>query len=151
MQIRKYKYIKLGDDVPEDVERVYNKALRREQYLTERSMAHGVVLYGSEADLYMLSGLPREMYDPAAAAALAEQEEQHEKELQALRLALQDFKKVKPYEYELIREYFLGGRKVTHLELAKKWGKPESSIRRSIKRSLEQLRDIVVKYINLNE
>lgn len=151
MQIKKYKYIRLGDDVPVEIERAYNKAMRKEQYTTEKAAAHGVMLFGSEDDLYMLSGLPREMYDPAAIAALAEQEENRQRELRALRLALEDFKKVKPYEYELIREYFLSGKKVTHLELAKKYGKPERSIQRSIRRSLHYLRDVVTEYLNFTE
>ena len=39
MQIKKYKYIRLGDDVPVEIGRTYNKAMRKEQYTTEKTAA----------------------------------------------------------------------------------------------------------------
>ncbi|MBD5159873.1 MAG: hypothetical protein HDT23_06510 [Ruminococcus sp.] len=38
-----YVYIHFGDDVPKNIEREYNKLCRKEHYLEEKDLTHGVI------------------------------------------------------------------------------------------------------------
>ena len=39
----RFMYVHFGDDVPQSIEKEYNKLLRREQYMVERDAENGLI------------------------------------------------------------------------------------------------------------
>ena len=64
----RFMYIHFGDDVPRNIEKEYNKLLRKERYLEERDAENGLIYPNFDA---VLSANP----DPAS-IPISEEEEQ---------------------------------------------------------------------------
>ena len=105
----RFMYVHFGDDVPRNIEKEYNKLLRKERYLEERDAENGLIYPNFDA---VLAANP----DPAS-IPISEEEEQeqirhrnrHDYLPDALELLKSDF----PEGYELIQDYFLREDKVT--------------------------------------
>jgi hypothetical protein len=104
----RFMYVHFDDDVPRNIEREYNKLLRKERYLEERDAENGMI-YPDFDDV--LAANP----DPAS-IPISEEEEQeqirHRNRLDYLPEALELLKADFPEGYELIQDYFLREDKV---------------------------------------
>ena len=106
--MQRFMYVHFGDDVPREIEREYNKLLRKEKYLEERDAENGMI-YPDFDDV--LAANP----DPAS-LPISEEEEQeqtrHRNRLDYLPVALELLKADYPEGYALIHDYFLSDDKV---------------------------------------
>ena len=48
---RKHFYITFGDEIPEEIEKIYNRIVRKEEYSLEKDALGKSVLFGSEDEL----------------------------------------------------------------------------------------------------
>ena len=106
----RFMYVHFGDDVPRNIEREYNKLLRREQYLAERDAENGLI------DIADFDALLEANPDPASLPISEYEEEQrrlHNSRLNYLPVAMQLLKAEFPEGYDLIRDYFLNDDRVT--------------------------------------
>ena len=105
----RFMYVHFGDDVPRNIEKEYNKLLRKERYIEELDAKNGKI-YPDFDDV--LSSNP----DPASIPISDEEEKEqirHRNRLDYLPDALELLKSDFPEGYELIRDYFLREDKVT--------------------------------------
>lgn len=98
----KYNYIHFGADVPKNIEREYNKLCRKEQYLEERDLAHGVVHIEHDA---FLKNIPEPSHDTISKSEII-----WDKRRKHLPTALNKLKSEFPLEYNIINDHFLSGK-----------------------------------------
>lgn len=142
--MQRFMYVHFGDDVPREIEREYNKLLRKEKYLEERDAENGMI-YPDFDDV--LAANP----DPAS-LPISEEEEQeqtrHRNRLDYLPVALELLKADYPEGYALIQDYFLSDDKVTMLYLATKYGITIDKVRYRIKIAKEKLKEYIIMHEN---
>ena len=142
--MQRFMYVHFGDDVPREIEREYNKLLRKEKYLEERDAENGMI-YPDFDDV--LAANP----DPAS-LPISEEEEQeqtrHRNRLDYLPVALELLKADYPEGYALIHDYFLSDDKVTMLYLATKYGITVDKVRYRIKIAKEKLKEYIIMHEN---
>ena len=140
----RFMYVHFGDDVPRNIEREYNKLLRKEQYLEEKDAENGMI-YPDFDDV--LAANP----DPAS-IPISEEEEQeqirHRNRLDYLPEALELLKADFPEGYELIRDYFLREDKVTMWYLVEKYGLSIDKVRYRIKIAKQKLKEYIILHEN---
>ena len=131
----RFMYVHFGDDVPRNIEREYNKLLRKERYLEEKDAENGMI-YPDFDDV--LAANP----DPAS-IPISEEEEQeqirHRNRLDYLPEAL---------GYELIQDYFLREDKVTMWYLVEKYGLSIDKVRYRIKIAKQKLKEYIILHEN---
>lgn len=138
--MRKYSYIHFGNNVPKNIEREYNKLCRKEQYLEEKDLAHGVIHIDYDS---CLNNVP----EPCREESM-ESEIIWETRLKHLPSALSLLKDKFPLEYNLINDYFLSGRNFSMLELAKKYGLSLKKVEYRLKKAKELLKEYVILHEN---
>lgn len=142
--MERFMYVHFGDDVPRNIEKEYNKLLRKERYLEERDAENGMIYPDFDA---VLAANP----DPAS-IPISEEEEQeqirqrnrHDYLPYALELLKSDF----PEGYELIRDYFLREDKVTMWYLVEKYGLSIDVVRYRIKIAKQKLKEYIILHEN---
>lgn len=136
----KYKYIHLGNGVPKNIEIEYNKLCRKEQYLEEKDSAHGVIHIEYDS---CLNNVPEPYCNESS-----KPETIWDTRLEHLSSALNRLKDKFPLEYNLINDYFLSGRNLSMLELAKKYGLSLKKVEYRIKKAKELLKEYIISYEN---
>ena len=140
----RFMYVHFGNDVPRNIEREYNKLLRKEKYLEERDAENGMI-YPDFDDV--LASNP----DPAS-IPISEEEEleqtRHRKRLECLSEALELLKSDFPEGYELIRDYFLNDDKITMWYLVEKYGLSIDMVRYRIKIAKQKLKEYIILHEN---
>lgn len=140
----RFMYVHFGDDVPRNIEREYNRLLRKEKYLEERDAENGMI-YPDFDDV--LAANP----DPASIPISEEEEREqtrHRNRLDYLPTALELLKADYPEGYELIRDYFLSDDKVTMWYLATKYGITIDKVRYRIRIAKEKLKEYIIMHEN---
>lgn len=135
----KYNYIHLGNGIPKNIEREYNKLCRKEQYLEERDSTHGVIHIDYDS---CLNNVPEPYHDESSKT-----ETIWDMRLEHLPSALNKLKNEFPLEYNLINDYFLSERNLSMLELAEKYNLSLKKVEYRLKKAKELLK----KYIILHE
>lgn len=140
----RFIYFHFGDDVPRNIEKEYNKLLRKEKYLEERDAENGMI-YPDFDDV--LASNP----DPAS-LPISEEEEleqtRHRKRLEYLSEALSLLKTDYPEGYALIQDYFLSDDKVTMPYLASKYGLSIDKIRYRIRIAKQKIKEYIIIHEN---
>ena len=129
----RFMYVHFGDDVPRNIEKEYNKLLRKERYIEELDAKNGKI-YPDFDDV--LSSNP----DPASIPISDEEEKEqirHRNRLDYL-----------PEGYELIRDYFLREDKVTMWYLVEKYGLSIDMVRYRIKIAKQKLKEYIILHEN---
>ena len=129
----RFMYVHFGDDVPRNIEKEYNKLLRKERYLEERDAENGLIYPNFDA---VLAANP----DPAS-IPISEEEEQeqirHRNRLDYL-----------PDALELLQDYFLREDKVTMWYLVEKYGLSIDVVRYRIKIAKQKLKEYIILHEN---
>ncbi|WP_173385489.1 hypothetical protein [Ruminococcus flavefaciens] len=127
-----------------NIEREYNKLLRKERYLEEKDAENGMIYPDFDE---VLAANP----DPAS-IPISEEEEQeqirHRNRLDYLPEALELLKADFPEGYELIRDYFLREDKVTMWYLVEKYGLSIDKVRYRIKIAKQKLKEYIILHEN---
>ena len=141
----RFMYVHFGDDVPRNIEREYNKLLRREQYLIERDAENGMIDIVDFNDILEIhpdpASLPINYYEE-------EQQRQRENRLQYLPTALDMLKKEFPEGYELIMDYYLGEKKITIMYLMEKYSLTRSVVKYRLKLAKQKLKEYIILHEN---
>ena len=124
----RFFYTHFGDDVPQHIEKEYNKLRRQEMWLEEK-----------EADFRAFSVDYKEietvLADPSTLPVneiAAEKEAMFQARLDFLPIAMEMLKAEFPEGYELIKDYFYGTSKVTLMYLASKYGITKDKVKEYI-------------------
>ena len=135
----RYFYLHLGDGIPRNIEREYNRMCRKEQYLKERDAQYLVRDVDFE-DIMALhpdpASLPVSEYEVA-------QNQKHEQRLAYLPIAMELLRVDYPEGYALIKAYFYG-HKVSLSELAEKHGITIETVRHRMRTAKSMLREYII-------
>ena len=141
----RFMYVHFGDDVPRNIEKEYNKLLRKERYLEELDAKNGKI-YPDFDDVLAMHP------DPASFSIIDEEEQQkirHRDRLEYLPVALELLRKEYPEGYELINDYFFSqGDKVTMWHLVEKYGLTIDMVRYRLERAKEKLKMYIIIHEN---
>lgn len=137
----KYNYIHLGNGIPKNIEREYNKLCRKEQYLEERDSAHGVIHIDYDS---CLNNVPEPPYHDESSKT----ETIWNMRLEHLPSALNKLKNEFPLEYNLINDYFLSERNLSMLELAEKYNLSLKKVEYRLKKAKELLKEYIILHEN---
>ncbi len=135
----KFQYTHFGDEVPREVEKEYNRMGRREQYLEEQDAAHDVI-YLDHDDISRIPDNPQDELLPADIL--------REARLEYLPIALELMKMDYPFEYQLIRDYYLSEKTVTMMYLARKYSVTEKKVEYRMKKARKLLREYITAHEN---
>ena len=137
-------YQHFGDDVPRKIEDEYNKMLRHEKYLEEREAE----FIAQSADF---NAVLEVMPDPASLPIneIAEEKRRlNDARLDFLPVALEMLRCDFPEGYELIRDYYLGTKKVTLFYLMEKYGLTRPVVKYRLKIAREKLKAFIIAHEN---
>ena len=141
----RFMYVHFNDEVPRNIEREYNKLLRKEKYLEEKDAENGLI-YPDFDDVLAMHP------DPASFSIIDEEEQQkirHRERLEYLPVALELLRKEYPEGYELINDYFFPqGDKVTMWHLVEKYGLTIDMVRYRLERAKEKLKMYIIIHEN---
>lgn len=140
----RFFYTHFGDDVPQHIEKEYNKLRRQEMWLEEK-----------EADFRAFSVDYKEietvLADPSTLPVneiAAEKEAMFQARLDFLPIAMEMLKAEFPEGYELIKDYFYGTSKVTLMYLASKYGITKDKVRYQLRLAKEKLKEYIIMHEN---
>ncbi|MDE5556133.1 MAG: hypothetical protein K2J32_00365 [Ruminococcus sp.] len=138
----KYVYIHFSPDVPKNIEREYNKLCRKEHYLEEKDLAHGVIHIDHDS---CLNNVP----EPRT-AEIIKAEITWNLRLEYLSDALVLLKDKFPLEYNLINDYFLSDRNLSMSALAEKYNLSFKQVEYRLKKAKELLKKYIILHENNN-
>ena len=140
----RFMYIHFDDEVPDYIEKEYNKMLRKEKYLDEKEVENGRV-YPDFDDVLLMQP------DPDSLPIIDEEEQQqtrHRERLEYLPVALELLRKEYPEGYDLIQDYFLSDDKVTMWYLIEKYGLSIDMVRYRLKIAKRKLKEYIIVHEN---
>lgn len=141
----RFMYVHFNDEVPRNIEREYNKLLRKEKYLEEKDAENGLI-YPDFDDVLAMHP------DHASFSIIDEEKQQkirHRDRLEYLPVALELLRKEYPEGYELINDYFFSqGDKVTMWHLVEKYGLTIDMVRYRLERAKEKLKMYIIIHEN---
>lgn len=139
----RFLYVHFNEEIPRNIEKEYNRMLRREKYLEERD-AEFLVQNADFDDVLEINpdpaSLPISEYE-------AEEKLKHNRRLDYLPVAMEMLRTDYPDGYFLIKEYYYSQDKVSMMYLASKYGMTFEAVRHRITRARELLKE----YIMLHE
>ena len=135
----KYHYVHFGDDVPSHIEKEFNRMGRREHYLEEQDEAHDVI-YLDHKDMSRIPDYPQ---DELSSADIL-----REARLEYLPIALELMRTDYPFEYQLIKDYYLSEKAVTMMYLARKYSVTEKKVEYRMKKARRLLREYITAHEN---
>ncbi|EGC02336.1 hypothetical protein [Ruminococcus albus] len=135
----KFQYTHFGDEVPRKVEKEYNRMGRREHYLEEQDAAHDV-MYLDHKDISRIPDYPADELSPADLL--------RETRLCYLPVALELMRMDYPFEYQLIRDYYLSEKAVSMMYLAKKYAVSPKKVEYRINKAKRLLREHIIVHGN---
>ena len=140
----RFFYTHFGDDVPQHIEKEYNKLRRQEMWLEEK-----------EADFRAFSVDYKEietvLADPSTLPVneiAAEKEAMFQARLDFLPIAMEMLKAEFPEGYDLIKDYFYVTSKVTLMYLASKYGITKDKVRYRLRLAKEKLKEYIIMHEN---
>lgn len=140
----RFFYTHFGDDVPQHIEKEYNKLRRQEMWLEEK-----------EADFRAFSVDYKEietvLADPSTLPVneiAAEKEAMFQAQLDYLPVALEMLRAEFPEGYALIKDYFYSTDKVTLMFLASKYGLTKNMVRYRLRLAKEKLKEYIILHEN---
>lgn len=139
-------YKHFNDDVPNHIEREYNKLLRKEKYLEERDkefILQRVDFEEIQESIPDPKSLPENEIE-------SENQKIHEKRLNFLPIALEMLRCDFPEGYVLIQNYYLSCEKISIQCLAKKYGLTTAVVKYRLKIAREMLKKFIITYENSN-
>ena len=135
-------YMHFGDDVPESIEKEYNRLLLHEQYLDKKEQKYRVQSVDFDD---IIAVCP----DPSS-LPVNEIEREHERikdaRLKYLPVALALLKADFPDLYLLIIEYYYAETKITMADLGKRHGLTTETVRYRIKSAKEKLKSYIIMH-----
>ncbi len=134
----RFLYVHFDEDVPRNVEKEYNRMLRREKYLEERDAEY----LNQSADFDDVLEINLSEFE-------AEEIQKHNRRLDYLPVAMQMLRADYPEEYFLIRDYYYNQDKVSMMYLASKYGMTFEAVRYRIDRAKELLKDYITLHENI--
>jgi hypothetical protein len=139
----RFIYVHFDDDVPEHIEKEYNRMLRRERYLEERDAEY--LLQTADFDDVLEinpdpASIPISEYE-------AEENRLYNRRLGILPEAMKMLRDTYPEGYSLINDYYFGEEKVSLLYLMEKYGMTRPMVKYRLKIAKSKLKD----YIKLHE
>ena len=139
---RKHFYITFGDEIPEEIEKIYNRIVRKEEYSLEKDALGKSVLFGSEDELY------RYNISEYIAQQNAEksQNKEHQEMLALLNKALDRLKEEYPIEYEIMQLYYFSENQITLQEIGKSKGITKQAVHKRIKKACLYLKEYITAY-----
>ena len=129
-------YKHFNDDVPNHIEREYNKLLRKEKYLEERDkefILQRVDFEEIQESIPDPKSLPENEIE-------SENQKIHEKRLDFLPIALEMLRCDFPEGYVLIHDYYLSGEKTSVQYLTEKYGLTANVVRYRLKLARKMLK-----------
>ncbi len=102
----RFMYLHFNGEVPDYIEKEYNKMLRKEKYLNEKEIENGRI-YPDFDDVLLVNPDPKSI---PISAFEEEKKEIHRRRLEVLPIALEMLKKEYYQGYVLIRDYYLSGK-----------------------------------------
>ena len=132
------------ENVPQKIEREYNKILRREKYLEEREKEFRVQRVNFEE-------IQESIPDPKSLPENeieSENQKIHEKRLDFLPIALEMLRCDFPEGYTLIYDYYLSGEKISVQCLAEKYGLTTAVVKYRLRLAREMLKKFIITYEN---
>ena len=140
----RFFYTHFGDDVPQHIEKEYNKLRRQEMWLEEK-----------EADFRAFSVDYKEietvLADPSTLPVneiAAEKEAMFQARLDYLPVALEMLRAEFPEGYALIKDYFYSTDNVTLMFLASKYGLTKNMVRYRLRLAKEKLKEYIILHEN---
>lgn len=132
------------ENVPQKIEREYNKILRREKYLEEREKEFRVQRVNFEE-------IQERVPDPKSLPENeieSENQKIHEKRLDFLPIALEMLRCDFPEGYVLIHDYYLSGEKTSVQYLTEKYGLTTAVVKYRLRLAREMLKKFIITYEN---
>ena len=142
----RFTYITFGDDVPHEIEKVYNRMLRYEKYLIEQDIKHGTGILPHDP---FLENIADKSMTPEFQAEQAANE-LWECRLELLKKALNWLGKHSPKEYKLIMEYYYTNEDITIADLAERYGISKQALSKRLATSRDKLRKFIKAHENKN-
>lgn len=139
----RFIYKHFGSDIPRNIEKEYNRMLRKEQYQRERDAENGLIEVDDFEQLISYIADPASLPENEIAE---EQKRIHDKRLYFLSIAMETLRTDYPEEYALIREYYYSNDNVTVYNLMKKYGVSRSVIRTRLSHAREILKKFILMY-----
>ena len=140
----RFFYTHFGDDVPQHIEKEYNKLRRQEMWLEEKEAdfrAFSVDYKEIETVLADPSTLPVNEKE-------AKKEAMFQARLDYLPVALEMLRAEFPEGYALIKDYFYSTDKVTLMFLASKYGLTKNMVRYRLRLAKEKLKEYIILHEN---
>lgn len=140
----RFMYVHFGDDVPQHIEREYNKLRRKEMWVEEKEAEYRAfsVDFGKIEEV---------MADPTTLSIneiAKEKETIFQARLDFLPVAMEMLRLDFPEGYDLIVDYFYSTDKVTLLFLASKYGITKDMVRYRIQLAKEKLKEYIISHEN---
>ena len=141
----RFLYVHFNEDIPRNVEKEYNKMLRREKYLEERDAEY----LNQSADFDDVLEINPDPASIPISEFEAEEIQKHNRRLDYLPVAMQMLRADYPEGYFLIIDYYYNQDKVSMMYLASKYGMTFEAVRYRIDRAKELLKDYITLHENI--
>lgn len=141
----RFLYVHFDEDVPRNVEKEYNRMLRREKYLEERDAEY----LNQSADFDDVLEINPDPASIPISEFEAEEIQKNNRRLDYLPVAMQMLRADYPEGYFLIRDYYYNQDKVSMMYLASKYGMTFEAVRYRIDRAKELLKDYITLHENI--
>ena len=141
----RFLYVHFDEDVPRNVEKEYNRMLRREKYLEERDAEY----LNQSADFDDVLEINPDPASIPLSEFEAEEIQKYNRRLDYLPVAMQMLRADYPEGYFLIRDYYYNQDKVSMMYLASKYGMTFEAVRYRIDRAKELLKDYITLHENI--
>lgn len=141
----RFMYIHFDDEVPDYIEKEYNKMLRKEKYLDEKEVENGRI-YPDFDDVLLMQPDP----DSLPMNEIEEEnQKRYRKRLEILPFALEMLKKNYYKGYVLIYDYYLSGDNVTLTYLVNRYDLSFDTVRYRLRAAREKLKKYIILYENI--
>lgn len=140
----KFTYINFGDDVPREIEKIYNRMLRHEKYLIEQDIRYGTGILPHDP---LLENIADKSLTPEFQAEQAA-DERWQRRLAYLPTALHWLSNASPKDYKLIMEYYYTDEETTVADLAKRYGITKQALSKRIAAVRDKLREFIIAHEN---
>ena len=135
-------YMHFGDDVPESIEKEYNRMLLHEQYLDKKEQKFRV----QTADFDEVIAVCPDPGTLPINEIEVEHKRIHDARLKYLPVALGLLKSEFPDLYQLINEYYYAEAKITMADLGERHGLTKETVRYRIRSAKEKLKSYIIMH-----
>lgn len=140
----RFLYVHFDEDIPCNVEKEYNRMLRREKYLEERDAEY----LNQSADFDDVLEINPDPASMPISEYEAEGIQKNNRRLDYLPVAMEMLRADYPEGYTLIKAYYYNEDKVSMMYLASKYGMSFEAVRYRIDRAKEMLEGYIILHEN---